>query len=123
MQQWSAQTVIFDPQLRRKGVARCRWHLTDRDLRSDTPCTRVFPCFMRKELTWSTAPCRVCSMQWCSKVSAVCPAAVLLQVALEGAVNAKLAASSLARGELPQGDLIPWTMGQQFQVSLIYCSC
>jgi hypothetical protein len=22
----------------------------------------------------------------------------------------------LARGELPQGDLIPWTMGQQFQV-------
>ena len=30
--------------------------------------------------------------------------ALLLQVALEGAVNAKLAASSLARGELPQGD-------------------
>lgn len=42
----------------------------------------------------------------------------VLQVALEGAVNAKLAASSLARGELPQGDLIPWTMGQQFQVRL-----
>lgn len=39
-----------------------------------------------------------------------------LQVALEGAVNAKLAASSLARGELPQGDLIPWTIGQQYQV-------
>lgn len=40
----------------------------------------------------------------------------LLQVALEGAVNTKLAASSLARGELPQGDLIPWTIGQQYQV-------
>jgi tRNA(Met) C34 N-acetyltransferase TmcA len=39
-----------------------------------------------------------------------------LQVALEGAVNAKLAQSSLARGELPQGDLIPWTIGQQYQV-------
>jgi tRNA(Met) C34 N-acetyltransferase TmcA len=45
------------------------------------------------------------------------PACTVLQVALEGAVNAKLAASSLARGELPQGDLIPWTMGQQYQVS------
>lgn len=42
----------------------------------------------------------------------------LLQVALEGAINSKLAQSSLARGELPQGDLIPWTMGQQFQVRL-----
>jgi hypothetical protein len=41
---------------------------------------------------------------------------LLPQVALEGAVNAKLAASSLARGELPQGDLIPWTVGQQYQV-------
>ncbi|KAF6255647.1 GNAT acetyltransferase 2-domain-containing protein [Scenedesmus sp. NREL 46B-D3] len=39
----------------------------------------------------------------------------VLQVALEGAVNTKLAASSLARGELPQGDLIPWTIGQQYQ--------
>ncbi|WIA39314.1 hypothetical protein OEZ86_005429 [Tetradesmus obliquus] len=39
----------------------------------------------------------------------------VVQVALEGAVNAKLAASSLARGELPQGDLIPWTIGQQYQ--------
>lgn len=40
----------------------------------------------------------------------------VVQVALEGAISAKSAASSLARGELPQGDLIPWTVGQQFQV-------
>lgn len=45
------------------------------------------------------------------------------QVALEGAVNAKLAASSLARGELPQGDLIPWTIGQQYQVRSLPGSC
>ena len=38
-----------------------------------------------------------------------------VQVALEGAVSRRSAASSLARGELPQGDLIPWTIGQQFQ--------
>jgi hypothetical protein len=38
------------------------------------------------------------------------------QVALEGAISARAAANSLARGELPQGDLIPWTIGQQFQV-------
>ncbi|GBF87381.1 N-acetyltransferase [Raphidocelis subcapitata] len=39
----------------------------------------------------------------------------VVQVALEGEISAKAAASSLARGELPQGDLIPWTVGQQFQ--------
>jgi tRNA(Met) C34 N-acetyltransferase TmcA len=40
----------------------------------------------------------------------------VVQVALEGAISAKAATSSLARGELPQGDLIPWTVGQQYQV-------
>jgi hypothetical protein len=40
----------------------------------------------------------------------------VVQVALEGAISAKAAQSSLARGELPQGDLIPWTVGQQYQV-------
>jgi tRNA(Met) C34 N-acetyltransferase TmcA len=39
------------------------------------------------------------------------------QVALEGAISAKAATTSLARGELPQGDLIPWTVAQQYQVS------
>ncbi|KIY97539.1 putative N-acetyltransferase 10 [Monoraphidium neglectum] len=37
------------------------------------------------------------------------------QVALEGAISAKAATTSLARGELPQGDLIPWIVGQQYQ--------
>jgi N-acetyltransferase 10 len=37
------------------------------------------------------------------------------QVALEGAISAKSARASLARGELPQGDLLPWTIAQQFQ--------
>jgi N-acetyltransferase 10 len=37
------------------------------------------------------------------------------QVALEGAISAKSARASLARGELPQGDLLPWTVAQQFQ--------
>lgn len=30
-------------------------------------------------------------------------------------MSRKSAAASLSRGELPQGDLIPWTIGQQFQ--------
>lgn len=38
-----------------------------------------------------------------------------MQVALEGAISKASVLSSLARGELPQGDLIPWTIGQQFQ--------
>jgi N-acetyltransferase 10 len=39
----------------------------------------------------------------------------VVQVALEGAISKKYATASLARGELPQGDLIPWTIGQQYQ--------
>ncbi|KAF5839809.1 GNAT acetyltransferase 2-domain-containing protein [Dunaliella salina] len=39
----------------------------------------------------------------------------VVQVALEGNVSKRSAVNSLARGELPQGDLIPWTVGQQFQ--------
>ena len=39
----------------------------------------------------------------------------LIQVALEGAIGRKSAAAQLARGEAPQGDLIPWTLAQQFQ--------
>lgn len=45
----------------------------------------------------------------------------VVQVALEGAISAKAATSSLARGELPQGDLIPWTIGQQYQVRSLQC--
>jgi N-acetyltransferase 10 len=39
----------------------------------------------------------------------------VVQVALEGRISAQVAANSLARGDLGQGDLIPWTIGQQFQ--------
>eukprot|EP00891_Asterochloris_glomerata_P009605 jgi/Astpho2/9605/Aster-03877 len=37
------------------------------------------------------------------------------QVALEGAISKKAALNNLAQGQLPQGDLIPWTVGQQYQ--------
>lgn len=39
----------------------------------------------------------------------------VVQVALEGAISKAAAMTSLARGQLPTGDLIPWTLGQQFQ--------
>lgn len=41
----------------------------------------------------------------------------VVQVSLEGTVSKKSAVASLAAGQLPQGDLIPWTVGQQFQDS------
>lgn len=41
----------------------------------------------------------------------------VIQIALEGAISKKSATASLAAGQLPQGDLIPWTVGQQFQDS------
>ncbi|GAX72715.1 hypothetical protein CEUSTIGMA_g171.t1 [Chlamydomonas eustigma] len=41
----------------------------------------------------------------------------VVQVALEGKIGKKAALSSLSRGELPQGDLVPWTVSQQFQDS------
>lgn len=52
---------------------------------------------------------------------------VVMQVSLEGTISRKAAASSLAAGKLPQGDLIPWTIGQQFQdaefpgLSMVMC--
>eukprot|EP00887_Chlorella_sp_A99_P003429 scaffold7.g3429.t1 len=39
----------------------------------------------------------------------------VVQVALEGHISRRSAKASLAAGQLPQGDLIPWTVGQQFQ--------
>ena len=38
-----------------------------------------------------------------------------MQVALEGQISQKSVMASLSHGSLPQGDLIPWTVGQQFQ--------
>ncbi|KAK3237670.1 N-acetyltransferase 10, partial [Cymbomonas tetramitiformis] len=39
----------------------------------------------------------------------------VVQVALEGAISKQSAKANLARGHAPQGDMIPWTVGQQFQ--------
>ena len=39
----------------------------------------------------------------------------VIQVALEGAISRKSAAAQLAAGSAPGGDLIPWTISQQFQ--------
>ena len=39
----------------------------------------------------------------------------VVQIALEGSISKKTATASLAAGQLPHGDLIPWTVGQQFQ--------
>ena len=39
----------------------------------------------------------------------------VIQVALEGAISRSTAAAQLAAGSAPGGDLIPWTVSQQFQ--------
>lgn len=39
----------------------------------------------------------------------------VVQVALEGAISADSAKAALAAGQLPQGDMLPWMVGQQFQ--------
>ena len=39
----------------------------------------------------------------------------VIQVALEGTVSKSAAQAALAAGQLPQGDLLPWMVGQQFQ--------
>lgn len=39
----------------------------------------------------------------------------VVQVALEGSISRDSAQTALAAGQLPQGDLLPWMIGQQFQ--------
>lgn len=39
----------------------------------------------------------------------------MLQIALEGAISRESARAALAAGTLPQGDLLSWMIGQQFQ--------
>ena len=39
------------------------------------------------------------------------------QVSLEGQISRESVNASMARGEAPSGDLIPWTLSQQFQES------
>lgn len=41
----------------------------------------------------------------------------VIQVALEGSISRESAQTALAAGQLPQGDLLPWMVGQQFQDS------
>jgi N-acetyltransferase 10 len=41
----------------------------------------------------------------------------VIQVALEGVISASSAQAALAAGQLPQGDMLPWMIGQQFQDS------
>lgn len=45
----------------------------------------------------------------------------VIQVALEGSISKKSALASLSQGAQPQGDLIPWTISQQFQDSDFPC--
>jgi GNAT acetyltransferase 2 len=48
--------------------------------------------------------------------STVC-VCIILQVALEGKISRASVQSALARGQRASGDLIPWTLSQQFQDS------
>lgn len=50
-------------------------------------------------------------------VNALPDVLAVVQVALEGAISRKSAQAQLAAGTAPQGDLIPWTVSQQFQDS------
>ncbi|CAG9461049.1 unnamed protein product [Pedinophyceae sp. YPF-701] len=68
-------------------------------LMSDAPAHRLFVLLGPVDQTDNALPDVLC----------------VIQVALEGAISRDAARASLARGTLPQGDLIPWTIGQQFQ--------
>ncbi len=41
----------------------------------------------------------------------------VIQVCLEGAISAASVSANLGRGAAPSGDLLPWTLSQQFQNS------
>lgn len=41
----------------------------------------------------------------------------MIQIALEGAIAKESASAALAQGMQPSGDMIPWTVSQQFQDS------
>ncbi|KAK9918544.1 hypothetical protein WJX75_004887 [Coccomyxa subellipsoidea] len=48
-------------------------------------------------------------------VNAIPDIIAVVQVALEGSVSKEVAKNTMALGKQPQGDLIPWTVGQQFE--------
>lgn len=39
----------------------------------------------------------------------------MVQLALEGEISRRSVMQSFSHGSMPNGDLIPWTIGQQFQ--------
>ena len=57
-------------------------------------------------------PARTVAIPRLSSAALVCA-----QVSLEGQISRESVNASMARGEAPSGDLIPWTLSQQFQES------
>ena len=76
-------------------------HAYPRQLMSDAPAHHVFALLGPVDVQSTRLP----------DVLAV------VQVCLEGQISKESARRSLARGEAPSGDLIPWTVAQQFQAS------
>ena len=71
----------------------------DLQMLSDAPAHRLFVLLPPVDETTNALPDVLC----------------VIQVALEGAISRKSAAAQLAAGSAPGGDLIPWTVSQQFQ--------
>jgi N-acetyltransferase 10 len=71
----------------------------DLQMLSDAPAHRLFVLLPPVDETTNALPDVLC----------------VIQVALEGAISRRSAAAQLAAGTAPGGDLIPWTVSQQFQ--------
>lgn len=66
---------------------------------SDAPAHRLFVLLAPIDVTKNSIPEILC----------------VIQVNLEGGISKRSVQSTLGRGASPNGDLIPWTLGQQFQ--------
>jgi len=71
----------------------------DLQLMADAPAHRLFVLLAPVDETANALPEILC----------------VLQVALEGAISRGSASAALAKGDSPQGDLVPWTIATQFQ--------
>jgi len=71
----------------------------DLQLMSDAPAHRLFVLLAPVDQTTNELPEILC----------------VVQVALEGAISKQSAQATLSKGHAPQGDLIPWTVSQQYQ--------
>jgi N-acetyltransferase 10 len=71
----------------------------DLQLMSDAPAHRLFVLLAPVDETQNSLPEILC----------------VIQVALEGDISKRSAHATLAAGNSPQGDLIPWTMASQYQ--------